>query len=90
MIRYDQRHTAAPPTVPELLRSIDWILDRLRGMVIQYPARANDLRPRIDSALDERLRLMRLMRLMRLSGMQRPSSLIPAKQPNSYPLKSAS
>lgn len=60
MIRYDQRHTTAPPTVPELLRSIDWILDRLRGMLIQYPARANDLRPRIDSALDERLRLMRL------------------------------
>lgn len=60
MIRYDQRHTAATPTVPEEIRSIDWILARLRGLAMQYPARINDLRPRIDSALDERLRLMRL------------------------------
>lgn len=38
----------------------DWILARLRSLLMRFPERAGDLRPRIDSALDERWRLMRL------------------------------
>jgi hypothetical protein len=60
MIRYDQRAETAPPGVYDQLRAIDWILARLRLLLCRFPERAADLRPRVDAALDERLRLMRL------------------------------
>ncbi|MEY3293171.1 MAG: hypothetical protein RJB12_942 [Pseudomonadota bacterium] len=52
--------TTAQPAIAMELRSIDWILARLAILLVAYPARRADLIPRIDGALDERLRLMRL------------------------------
>lgn len=52
--------TTAQPAISMELRSIDWILARLATLLVAYPARRADLIPRIDGALDERLRLMRL------------------------------
>jgi len=57
------QHHTPPPAIALNLRSIDWILSRLARLREQYPARARELAPRIDSALDERLRLMRLREL---------------------------
>lgn len=59
MIRYDQR-TETTTSIRMNLLAIDWILRRLIRLREAYPARAGELRPRLDSALDERLRLMRL------------------------------
>lgn len=53
------------PSISENLRAIDWILRRLAKLQDQFPARARELAPRIDGALDERLRLMRLRDLAR-------------------------
>jgi hypothetical protein len=50
----------SPTLHSHLLRSLDWILERLRQLLVRFPDRATDLRPRIDCVLDERLRLMRL------------------------------
>jgi hypothetical protein len=43
------------------LHEIDGILRRLALLKKRYPHRAAELAPRLDSALDERLRLMRLI-----------------------------
>lgn len=48
------------PAISMELHAIDAILRRLERMQRIYPTRARELAPRIDSALDERLRLMRL------------------------------
>jgi hypothetical protein len=53
-------HQTPPSAIALNLRAIDWILSRLVRLREQFPTRAGELAPRIDSALDERLRLMRL------------------------------
>lgn len=53
-------HQTPPPAIALNLRAIDWILARLSRLQAEFPDRARELAPRIDSTLDERLRLMRL------------------------------
>lgn len=48
------------PGIATNLRSIDWILSRLVTLRERFPSKARELAPRIDAALDERIRLMRL------------------------------
>jgi len=50
----------ATPTLSMELHAIDGILRRLERMQRIYPTRTRELGHRIDSALDERLRLMRI------------------------------
>lgn len=61
-------HQTPPTAIALNLRAIDWILLRLSRLGEQYPTRARELAPRIDSALDERLRLMRLRDLAATSA----------------------
>lgn len=61
-------HDTPPPAIALNLCAIDWILGRLVRLGEQYPTRARELAPRIDSALDERLRLMHLRDLAATSA----------------------